>query len=111
MDYTSETPVTVLGQHTRVSLATFLQVMQALLWLEDTWADVGTRWHDFTYGLARSLYREKMLKRTNHAHMVHVRLATAPALCVPHSANFVRPPWRNVRLACAWRMPFAQQIL
>jgi hypothetical protein len=77
MEYSAETPVAVLGQHTRVSLAKFLQVMQALLWLEQTCADVEARRHDFTYGLAQSLYREKTLKRTNRGHMVHLPLATA----------------------------------
>jgi hypothetical protein len=77
MEYTADTPVAVLGQHTRVSLAKFLQVMHALLWLEGTCADVEARRRDFTYGLAQSLYREKTLKRTNRGHMVRLPLFTA----------------------------------
>ncbi len=69
-----ERKVAILGRRQHVTLDKFLNVMQSLLWLEDTCARSGTRWNDFKYGLGEGLYRDRETKRHDPSHPVTLRL-------------------------------------
>ncbi len=70
----AETDVAILGHHRHVTLNKFLNVMQSLLWLEDTCARSGTRWNDFKYGIGEGLYRDREIRRRDPSHTVTLRL-------------------------------------
>lgn len=63
-DYTPDSLIPLLGQHTRIALRTVLRVMQALLWVETRCASTESKWSRFKHGLAENLHREKIARRS-----------------------------------------------
>jgi hypothetical protein len=77
MHYTAESPVAILGHHSRLALGTFLRVMHTLLRLEAQCAQSDVGWRQFKYGLAEALYRDRELRRKNPLQQISLRLDQA----------------------------------
>lgn len=74
LHYTAESPIAILGHHTRVALGKFLRIMQTLLWLEAQCAQSNAGWQQFKYGLAEGLSRDKAARRQDPLRQVALRL-------------------------------------